>query len=66
MDCGVLTRENASGSRIFVDAVDVSGLDDSALDARLRQIGQARIRLDGFLAEAVAEKKRRTSPYDTA
>lgn len=67
MDSGVLTRGNAAvENSVFVDAVDVSGLDDSALDARLRQIGQARNRLEWFLAEAVAEKKRRTSPYDTA
>ncbi len=65
MESGVLTRENA-GSAVYVDAVDVAGLDDAGLDLRLRQIGRARNRLDGFLAEAVAEKKRRTTPYDTA
>ena len=67
MNAGVLTRENvAVEGSVIVDSVDVSGLDDSALDARWRQIGQARNRLEGFLAEAVTEKKRRTSPYDTA
>ncbi|MCY4194320.1 MAG: DUF222 domain-containing protein [bacterium] len=65
MESGVLTRGNA-GIGIHVDAVDVAGLDDVSLDFRLREIGRARNRLDGFLAEAVAEKKRRTSAYDTA
>lgn len=65
MESGVLTRENA-GSAVYVDAVDVSALDDASLDLRLRQIGRARNQLDGFLAVAVAEKKRRTTPYDTA
>ena len=65
MESGVLTRENA-GMGVHLDAVDVAGLDDAGLDLRLRQIGRARNRLDGFLAEAVAEKKRRTTPYDTA
>ena len=50
---------------VHVDALDVAGLDDAGLDARLRLIGLSRNRLDGFLAEAVAEKTRRTSPYDT-
>ena len=65
MESGVLTRQNA-GSGVHVDAVDVAGLDDAGLDLRLRLIGRARNQLDGFLAEAVAEKKRRTTPYDTA
>ena len=65
MESGVLTSRNA-GVGVCVDAVDVSGLDDVSLDARLRLIGRARNQLDGFLAEAVAEKKRRTSPHDTA
>ncbi|MCY4036849.1 MAG: DUF222 domain-containing protein, partial [bacterium] len=65
MESGVLTRENA-GIGIHVDAVDVAKLDDVSLDFRLREIGRARNRLDGFLAEAVAEKKRRSGAYDTA
>ena len=65
MDSGVLTRGFA-GVGVHVDAVDLAGLDDASLDSRLREIGRARNRLDGFLAEAVAEKKRRTTPYDTA
>ena len=65
MESGVLTRQNA-GSGVHVDAVDVAGLDDAGLDLRLRLIGRARNQLDGFLAEAVAEKKRRTTPFDTA
>ena len=67
MKSGVLTRGNAVNQcGVFVDAADVSRLDDTALDTRLREIGRARNKLDGFLAEAVAEKKRRTSPFDTA
>ena len=54
-----------SGSDVFVEVADVMGLSDADLDARLRLIGDARNRLDGFLAEAVAEKKRRTSAFDT-
>ena len=65
MESGTLTRGNAS-TGVHVDSVDIAGLDDASLDLRLRQIGRARNQLDGFLAEAVAEKKRRTSPYDTA
>ena len=65
MVSGVLTRDNA-GIGVRVDAVDVSRLDDAGLDARLRLISRARNQLDGLMAEAVAEKKRRTSPYDTA
>ncbi|MCY3911595.1 MAG: hypothetical protein OXF99_08765 [bacterium] len=65
MDSGVLTRGFAR-TGVYVDAVDLGGLDDASLDLRLREIGRARNRLDGFLAEAVAEKKRRTTPYDTA
>jgi len=61
----VLTRDNAA-TGVHVDVVDVAGLDDAGLDLRLRQIGRGRNQLDGFLAEAVAEKKRRTTPYDTA
>lgn len=65
MKSGTLTRENAS-TGVHIEAMDITGLNDASLDLRLRQIGQARNQLDGFLAEAVAEKKRRTSPYDTA
>ncbi|WP_419849076.1 HNH endonuclease [Candidatus Poriferisocius sp.] len=65
MESGTLTRGNAK-TGVHVHAVDVAGLDDASLDLRLRQIGRARNQLDGFLAEVVAEKKRRTSPYDTA
>ncbi len=50
---------------VHIDTVDVAGLDDAGLDARLRLLGSARNRLDGFLAEAVAEKNRRTGAYDT-
>ena len=60
-----LTRDN-SVTGVHVDAVDVGGLDDVYLNLRLRLIGRARNQLDGFLAEAVAEKKRRTTPFDTA
>jgi len=52
------------GGGVHVDAVDVAGLDDAGLDARLRLIGQGRNRLEGFLAEAVAEKTRRSSSFD--
>ena len=65
MDSGTLTRGNREIG-VRVDPVDVTGLDNAALDVRLRLIGQARNQLDGYLVEAVAEKKRRTSPYDTA
>lgn len=65
MESGVLTRGN-TGVGVHVEAVDLAGLDDASLDLRLREIGRALNRLDGFLAEAVAEKKRRTTPYDTA
>lgn len=65
MVSGTLTRGNAK-TGVYVNAVDVAGLDDASLDLRLRLIGRARNQLDGFLAEAVAEKKRRTTPYDTA
>lgn len=65
MESGLLTRGNSTRG-VHLDAVDVAGLDDVSLDLRLRQIGRARNQLDGFLAEAVAEKKRRTTPYDTA
>ena len=65
MESGLLTR-GFTGTGVHVDAVDVSGLDDAGLDLRLRLIGRARNQLDGYLAEVVAEKKRRTSPYDTA
>ena len=65
MDLDILTRRNAEAG-VFVDAVDVSGLDDAALDLRLRLVGEARNRLDGFFAEAVAERTRRTSAYDAA
>lgn len=61
----MLTRGFA-GVGVYVDAVDLGGLDDASLDSRLREIGRSRNRLDGFLTEAVAEKKRRTTPYDTA
>ncbi len=54
-----------AGSGVRVEVVDVAGLDDAGLDARLRLLGSARNRLDGFLAEAVAEKNRRTGAYDT-
>ena len=49
MDLDFLTRRNA-GAGVFVHAVDVSGLDDAALDLRLRVVGEARDRLDGFFA----------------
>ncbi len=65
MVSGALTRGNARVG-VHVDAVDITGLDDASLDLRLRLIGRSRNQLDGFLAEAVAEKKRRTTPYDTA
>ena len=65
MESGTLTRGNARVG-VHVDAVEITGLDDASLDLRLRQIGRALNQLDGFLAEAVAEKKRRTTPYDTA
>ena len=65
MDFGAVTCGNA-GNGVHVDAVDVAGLDDAGLDARLRRIGQARNRLEGFLAEVVAEKTRRSSSFDTA
>ncbi len=65
MESGALTRGNAKAC-VRVDTVDVAGLDDVSLDLRLRLIGQACNHLDGFLAEVVAEKKRRTTPYDTA
>ncbi len=65
MESVALTRGNAKIG-MHVDAVDVAGLDDASLDLRLRQTGRARNQLDGFLAEEVAEKKRRTTPYDTA
>lgn len=60
MTCG-----NA-GNGVHVDAVDVAGLDDAGLDARLRLIGSSRNRLEGFLAEVVAEKTRRSSSFDAA
>lgn len=59
MQSGALTRGNAKiGVRVHV--VDVAGLDDVSLDLRLRQTARARNRLDGFPAEVVAKKKRRT------
>ena len=65
MESGVLTSRNAGGA-VHVAPVDVSGLDDASLDLRLRLIGRACSQLDGFLAVAVAEKKRRSSAFDTA
>ena len=65
MDIGAVTCGNAKGG-VHIEAADVSGLDDAALDMRLRRIGQARNRLDGFLAEVVAEKTRRSSSFDAA
>ena len=65
MDFRAVTCGNAEGG-VHVEAVDVSGLGDAALDVRLRQIGQARNRLEGFLAEVVAEKTRRSSSFDAA
>ena len=65
MNYKAVTCGNA-GDGVHVEAVDVSGLDDAALDVRLRRIGQARNRLEGFLAEVVAEKTRRSSSFDTA
>ena len=59
-----MTCENA-GDGVHGDAVGVAELGDAGLGKRLRLIGQGRNRLDGFLAEAVAERTRRTSPYDT-
>ena len=50
MDLGLLTRGNAEAGA-FVGAVDVSGLGDVALDLRLRVVGEARNRLDGFLGD---------------
>ncbi|WP_419917645.1 HNH endonuclease [Candidatus Poriferisocius sp.] len=75
MELGVLSRENTYvgerpaaacgvGSGVHVDAVEVVGLDDAGLDLRLRLIGRARNRLDGYLAEVVAEKKRRSCAFD--
>ncbi|WP_419918875.1 DUF222 domain-containing protein [Candidatus Poriferisocius sp.] len=63
---GQAIAENGPGSGVHVDGVDVAGLNDAGLDARLRLIGDAHNRLDGFLVEAVAEKKRRSSAFDTA
>lgn len=65
MDSRALTCGNA-GDGVHVDAVDVAGLDDAGLDARLRLIGSSRNRLEGFLAEVVAEKTRRSSSFDAA
>ena len=59
MESEALNRGNA-GAGVRVDAIDVAELDDASLDLRLRQTARARNRLDGFLAEVVAEKKRRT------
>ncbi len=64
MDYRAIHSENAS-SGVHVPAANVALLDDAGLDARLQQIGQGRNRLDGFLAEAVSEKNRRNSSYDT-
>ncbi len=63
MDFGAVTCGNGEGG-ICVEAVDVASLDDASLDARLRLIGQGRNRLEGFLAEVVAEKTRRSSSFD--
>ncbi len=65
MDFGAVTCGNA-GNGVHVEAVDVAGLDDVGLDARLRLIGSSRNRLEGFLAEVVAEKTRRSSSFDAA
>lgn len=65
MTIGAVTCGNVGGG-VRVDAVDVAGLDDAGLDVRLRLIGNARNRLEGFLAEVVAEKARRTSSFDAA
>ncbi len=65
MDSRAVTCGNA-GNGVHVDAVDVAGLDDAGLDARLRLIGSSRNRLEGFLAEVVAEKTRRSSSFDAA
>ena len=72
MTFGTLNRENTVGGVDVtgIDAsvlvpVDVTALDDEALEARLRQIGRARNRLEGFLAQVVAEKKRRSRLGDT-
>ena len=65
MDFGAVTCGNGEG-RVCVNAVDVGGLDDAGLDARLWLIGQGRNRLEGFLAEVVAEKNRRSCSFDTA
>ncbi|MCQ3810880.1 MAG: HNH endonuclease [Acidimicrobiia bacterium] len=63
MDFGAVTCGNGGGG-VCVEAVDVASLDDASLDARLRLIGQGRNRLEGFLAEVVAEKTRRSSSFD--
>lgn len=63
MDFGAVTCGNGGGG-VCVEAVDLAALDDAGLDARLRIIGQGRNRLEGFLAEAVAEKTRRSSSID--
>lgn len=65
MGSGAVTWGNGGGG-VYVDAVDLGGLDDAGLEARLRQIGQARNRLEGFLADVVAEKTRRSSSFDAA
>ena len=63
MDSRAVTCGNGR-SGVHVDAVDVADLDDAGLDARLRLIGSSRNRLEGFLAEVVAEKTRRSSSFD--
>lgn len=60
MESEALTRGNARAD-VRIDAVDVAGLDDASLYLRLRQTVRACNQLDGFLAEVVAEKKRRTA-----
>ena len=63
MTCGTLNRENTVGGvdATGIDAsvlapVDVTALDDEVLEARLRQIGRARTRLEGFLAQVATRQ----------
>ena len=65
MDLSLLTRRNAEAG-VIVDAVDVSGLDDAALNLRLRLVVEPRNYLDGCSAEVVAERIRRTGAYGAA
>ncbi|WP_420638370.1 DUF222 domain-containing protein [Candidatus Poriferisocius sp.] len=65
-DVGTAFPAAGGEAGVWVGVVDVGGLDDAGLDARLGLLGRALSRLEGFLAEAVAEKQRRCGSYDTA